>query len=89
MCQIKSDVKDLRGSLLEKRACPQFQSPVSERVRAGLRKARNKGKRLGRPRVPVDAKEIQRLRSQGLSLRAIGRKIGVSRTTVLDLLKGC
>src|SRR6266571_4929806 len=40
---------------------------IQERVRAGLRNARNKGKRLGRPRVMVDASRITFLRSQGRS----------------------
>jgi DNA invertase Pin-like site-specific DNA recombinase len=32
---------------------------IQERVRAGLRNARAKGRRLGRPRVIVDASKIQ------------------------------
>jgi len=59
---------------------------IAERVKAGLRRARENGKKLGRPRVAVNVEKIQRLRSQGLSLRAIAKKIGVSRTTVSDLL---
>ena len=41
-------------------------SLIAERVRAGLRNARAKGKRLGRPRVAVDAARIARLRASGL-----------------------
>src|SRR5215469_17394439 len=40
---------------------------IQERVRAGLRNARAKGKRLGRPRVIVDGSRIAVLRTQGLS----------------------
>ncbi len=40
---------------------------IQERVRAGLRNARAKGKRLGRPRVAVDPEEIALLRAQGRS----------------------
>jgi DNA invertase Pin-like site-specific DNA recombinase len=40
---------------------------IQERVRAGLRNARSKGKKLGRPRVTVDASKIASLRSQGRS----------------------
>jgi len=61
---------------------------IAERVKAGLRKARTRGKRLGRPKVRVDVREVRRLRSQGLSLREIGKRTGVSRTTVMDLLSG-
>ena len=53
-------------------------SLIAERVRAGLRNARSKGKRLGRPRVAVDAAQIARLRSQGASWRAISKQLGIS-----------
>jgi len=59
---------------------------ISERVRAGLRRARENGKKLGRPRASVDTEKIHRLRSKGLSLRAIAKETGVSRTTVSDVL---
>ncbi len=39
---------------------------IRSRVKAGLRNARAKGKRPGRPRVAVDATEITRLRAEGL-----------------------
>ena len=42
-------------------------SLIAERVRAGSRNARAKGKRLGRPRVVVDPARMGRLRAQGLS----------------------
>ena len=40
-------------------------SMIAERVRAGLRNARAKGKRLGRPPASLDAARIGRLRAQG------------------------
>ena len=55
---------------------------IVERVRAGLRNAREKGKRLGRPRVAVDAARIFRLRGQGRSIRQIADKLGYSRSLV-------
>jgi DNA invertase Pin-like site-specific DNA recombinase len=57
-------------------------SLIVERVRAGLRNARSKGKTLGRPRVPVDAARIGRLRAQGLSIREIAEELGYSRSLV-------
>ena len=45
-------------------------SLIAERVRAGLRNARAKGKKLGRPRVIVDATRVAALRrilGEGLS----------------------
>ena len=53
-------------------------SLIQERVRAGLRNARAKGKRLGRPRVAVDAAGVARLRAQGLSWREIAEQLEVS-----------
>src|SRR5260221_7878021 len=42
-------------------------SLIAERVRGGLRNARAKGKRLGRPRIVVDRARIARFRAQRLS----------------------
>jgi DNA invertase Pin-like site-specific DNA recombinase len=53
-------------------------SLIAERVRAGLRNAKAKGKRLGRPRKLVDAAKIASLRAQGRSWRAIARQLGMS-----------
>ncbi len=59
---------------------------IAERVKEGPRRAKENGKKLGRPRAVVDVEDIQRLRSKGLSLRAIAKETGVSRTTVSDVL---
>ena len=61
---------------------------IAERVKAGLRRARENGKKLGRPRASVDTEKIHLLRSKGLSLRASAKETGVSRTTVSDVLSG-
>lgn len=54
-------------------------SLIAERVRAGLRNARAKGKRLGRPPAKiVDAATISRLRAQGRSWREIAKQTGLS-----------
>jgi DNA invertase Pin-like site-specific DNA recombinase len=58
---------------------------LSERTKAGLAIARSKGRRIGRPRLQVQPAEIARLRAQGLSLRAIGRELGVSEGSVRRL----
>jgi DNA invertase Pin-like site-specific DNA recombinase len=57
-------------------------SLIVERVRAGLRNAKAKGKSLGRPRVAVDAARIAALRSQGLSWAKIGEQLGLGEGTV-------
>jgi DNA invertase Pin-like site-specific DNA recombinase len=54
---------------------------IRERVRAGLRNARAKGKRLGRPRVVVDATRIASLRAQGRSWAEIVAEMGVGKGT--------
>jgi len=56
-------------------------SLIVERVRAGIRNARAKGKRLGRPRRVVDSSKITRLRAQGLSWAQIREETGISATT--------
>jgi len=63
-------------------------SLIVERVRAGLRNARAKGKTLGRPRVAVDAARIGRLRAQGLSWPKIAAELGVSVGTVYQASRG-
>jgi DNA invertase Pin-like site-specific DNA recombinase len=51
---------------------------IRDRVRSGLRNAKAKGRRLGRPRVAVDSARISGLRASGLSWRAVGKELGVS-----------
>jgi DNA invertase Pin-like site-specific DNA recombinase len=57
-------------------------SLIVERVKAGLRNAKAKGKTLGRPRVAVNARMIGALRSQGRSWRATATELGVSERSV-------
>lgn len=55
---------------------------IAERVRAGLKNARAKGKRLGRPAKPVDVAQISSLRAAGHSWRSIARMMKLSVGTV-------
>ena len=57
-------------------------SLIQERVRAGLRNAKLKGKTLGRPRRIVSSDEMTRLREQGASFREIAKAVGASPGTV-------
>jgi len=50
---------------------------IQERVRAGLRNAKAKGKRIGRPRRRVDKSQVLELRAEGLSWRAISEQLGI------------
>jgi len=55
---------------------------IRERIRAGVRNARAKGKRLGRPKVAVNAAAVASLRAAGRSYRAVATELGVSVGTV-------
>ncbi len=54
---------------------------IRGRVRSGLALARSRGRRLGRPRVVVDAFRVACLRAQGQSWAAISRELGIGRGT--------
>jgi DNA invertase Pin-like site-specific DNA recombinase len=57
-------------------------SLIIERVRAGVRNARSKGKRLGRPTVTVDRARIAAMRSGGASWRNISAEVGIKLGTL-------
>jgi DNA invertase Pin-like site-specific DNA recombinase len=63
-------------------------SLIVERVRAGLRHAKANGKRLGRPKVTVDAIQVSRLRASGASWRTVAQKVGVSVGTAFAAARG-
>ena len=52
-------------------------SLIVERVKAGLRNARAKGKRLGRPIRVVDVRRVAVLRAQGFGWKKIASDMGV------------
>src|SRR5262249_15603821 len=60
---------------------------IRERVRAGLRNAKAKGIRLGRPKADVSVLDIRRLRANGASWRAVGRQLGCSSATALKVFR--
>lgn len=62
-------------------------SLIVERVRAGMRRAKLDGRRIGRTPLDVDRAEIVRDRLAGLSLTNVARKHKVSRATVCRLVK--
>jgi len=53
-------------------------SLIAERVRAGVRKAKAKGKRLGRPKVAVNAARVRELRGSGKSFEQVREAMGIS-----------
>jgi DNA invertase Pin-like site-specific DNA recombinase len=60
-------------------------SLIAERVKAGLRNARAKGKTLGRPKVSLDAARIASLRARGLGWKRISKELSVGVGTVLRI----
>ena len=66
-------------------------SLIAERVRAGLRNAKAKGTRLGRPPLKeLTAEEVRRLRKDRrskMSFKGLAAKYGVSTWTAFELCK--
>jgi DNA invertase Pin-like site-specific DNA recombinase len=61
---------------------------LRDRVKAGIAQARMDGKPHGRPQTAARlVSEMRRLRKQGLSKRAIAKRLSVSRTSVIRLLR--
>jgi DNA invertase Pin-like site-specific DNA recombinase len=60
---------------------------IRDRVKSGIAAARSKGKRLGRPRVTVDAAKIAMLRKSGASWATVCRETGLSRGTAQRALR--
>jgi len=60
---------------------------IAERVKGGLRKARAKGKRLGRPNNDIDINKVVRCKDQGMSIREIAKNLKLSRGKVERTLK--
>ncbi len=57
---------------------------IRERTAAGMRAARRRGKRIGRPRAITGSASfaLERGLSEGRSIRSLARELGVSRATV-------
>ena len=64
---------------------------ISDRVKSGLAAARARGVKLGRQvgLRPSDkkAKRVLGLHADGLSYRLIGRNLGLSKNTVMEIVK--
>ena len=60
---------------------------IRERVKAGLKNARNKGKTLGRPKADIDLTRAKKMQNDGDSIRSISIKLRIPRTTLIRALK--
>jgi DNA invertase Pin-like site-specific DNA recombinase len=57
---------------------------IRERVTAGVRAAKARGKRIGRPKRVFRRDEVVRLRADGVSWRDIAKALGVPVATLID-----
>lgn len=78
--------KDVVISLMATLA-KQERSRISERTRAGLKRARREGKVLGRPRVHVDLRKVRKLQNAGMGLRSIAQTSGWSLSSIMRALR--
>ena len=62
-------------------------SLIVERVRAGMRRAKLDGTRLGRPPLQIDRDAILRDRGRGLSLSQLAKVHSTSRTSIIRALQ--
>ncbi len=60
---------------------------LGERVRAGLARARQNGKRLGCQLTALQANQVRKLRRFGLSKSEIARRLNIGRTSVRRILR--
>jgi len=60
---------------------------IRERVKLGMRHAKARGRRFGRPRVPADRERIGTMRRAGTPWRAIAEELGVSVGTLYNRVK--
>ena len=62
-------------------------SLITERIRAGMRRARLEGQRLGRAPLNIDHDALVRDRLAGMSLTSAAKKYGVSRASVVRFVR--
>ncbi|MFA4971618.1 MAG: recombinase family protein [bacterium] len=55
---------------------------IAERVKAGMKAAKSRGKHCGRPKASLDLSLARQLRSEGKSLRQVAALAGVSTATL-------
>ena len=61
---------------------------IRERTKSGVEHARAQGKVFGRPAKVFRRDEAIKMRSEGMSFRAIAKALGVAPTTIVETVKG-
>jgi len=62
-------------------------SLIVERVKAGLRRARAEGQKLGRPRLGIDVRQLESVVNRKLPVRAAAKELGISPSSFLRLAR--
>jgi DNA invertase Pin-like site-specific DNA recombinase len=62
-------------------------SLLVERVKAGLRRARDQGKHIGRPRLRISSSRLQSVLCRGLPSRVAAKELGISQLAYLRLAR--
>jgi DNA invertase Pin-like site-specific DNA recombinase len=62
-------------------------SLIVERVKAGMRRAKLEGRRIGRQPLNIDREHVVADRKSGMSLTRVAEKHGISRASVCRLMK--
>jgi DNA invertase Pin-like site-specific DNA recombinase len=62
-------------------------SLIVERIKAGMRRAKIEGRRLGRAPLDVDRDALVRDRLSGMSLTDVAKKYGISRASVVRVVR--
>lgn len=60
---------------------------IIERVRAGMRRAKLEGRRIGRTPLPIDRAAVVRDRHRGMSLTEVAKAHGISRALVSRIMR--
>ena len=62
-------------------------SPVVERVKSGMRRARLEGRQIGRARLDLDREQVVLDRHSGMSPTQVAKRHNISRASVCRLMK--
>jgi len=74
----------------DKNSLAQFESSlISERVKAGMQRAKEEGTHVGRPPIPEEKQEkIRQFKEDGVSINQISKQLGVAYGTAWNYARG-